>query len=795
MKRSPLLIFLLVVVALALPGAASAAEPKACPANLTVAGLALSGETCTDLGNGETEIDHPVLLSNKVVEIQGKMVLDVAHDHLRQKTVLVPLPLAVKDASGAPTTVLAGTLEVGNFRVCDLGKPFAPVGGGPPAVSIDGERVNTFDRLDIQSAQINCRIAPAVKVGEPALKLAVKLLKSSVELKQAFAVDENGTQVALPSTFGLDEQRGGRIFGNFTVRVALVTKEHDLRLALTAEVSRDKGFRPVSVGVEYTGQVAVLPGVTIRDPGVSFDPLNDTYGGRLRLSYPPGLNTRGVDLLVQDGELKRIGFDLGVPPPGIPIGPLNFDTIGMSFQRGGSTRVGTFGQTTTSPAQFQGRTSFTAGPTVPLPGGKSFKALVGDVDLTIQGPAIQLDGALTGINNLIRLGGARVLVARNPFRFEADATLAFPSQTNAIVRGKVFIGATSNAFTGLGTFNVQVPESIPVIGGQTLGGFAGVVSNKAVAGTVVVDPPLLKPRTVGVAFKYGAGFDIIDSITPFITVTPSRSIASASAAGGVKRVTFRNPRARKDVLIQLTGQAVRGVSIKGPHGRRLHATRAGRGLLAVPRLRAGRYTVTGRGIAKVQLQQVEDTPYLDPAPGIGTRPHAPVTAGTPVHVCWDIKHAPKGAVVDLFEDTNGRAATGREIAAGVPAKGCHDVATSDWEPGRHWVYGVVRVGKAPLSIRYWPIGITVTDPTRLGAPANLVAAPTHDGATLTWNPVEGASGYVVTATPVHPQDAPVQRANVLDPSAELSLRGAARWNVSVQAVDATGVIGNASAVV
>src|SRR5262245_13608802 len=153
MKRSPLLILLLVVIALALPGTASAAvEPKACPADLTVAGIPLSAESCTDLGNGQTEIDHPVLLSNKVVEIQGTMILNSSHDNMTQKSLLAPLPLAVKDASGSSTTVLAGQLTVGIFRVCDVGAPFDATGGRETDFFFDNTVVATIDRMDLNNS-------------------------------------------------------------------------------------------------------------------------------------------------------------------------------------------------------------------------------------------------------------------------------------------------------------------------------------------------------------------------------------------------------------------------------------------------------------------------------------------------------------------------------------------------------------------------------------------------------------------------------------------------------------------
>jgi hypothetical protein len=171
-----------------------------------------------------------------------------------------------------------------------------------------------------------------------------------------------------------------------------------------------------------------------------------------------------------------------------------------------------------------------------------------------------------------------------------------------------------------------------------------------------------------------------------------------------------------------------------------------------------------------------------------------VTAGQPAHVCWAIKNAPSGALVDLFEDQNGNLGTGRSIASGQPARGCFDVPTAGLEPGRHWVYGVVRVGEQPLNQRYWPIPITVVDPGALPAPGGVVVTPTADGAAVSWSPVDGAGSYVVRAEPVDEYAAePIEQdAAATSLSAALSLRGADEWNVTVQAVRSGGGRGNPS---
>jgi hypothetical protein len=161
-------------------------------------------------------------------------------------------------------------------------------------------------------------------------------------------------------------------------------------------------------------------------------------------------------------------------------------------------------------------------------------------------------------------------------------------------------------------------------------------------------------------------------------------------------------------------------------------------------------------------------------------------------VCWRIKNAPRGAVVDLFEDRNGNLGTGRQIAVGRPANGCFDVPTAGLEPGKHWTYGVVRVGDQPLNQRYWPIPITIVDPSALPAPQGVNVTPTADGASVSWDEVAGATSYIVRAEPSDEYDSePIEQdVPATATSTEVSLRGAQDWDVFVQAVGGDGGRGN-----
>jgi hypothetical protein len=98
---------------------------------------------------------------------------------------------------------------------------------------------------------------------------------------------------------------------------------------------------------------------------------------------------------------------------------------------------------------------------------------------------------------------------------------------------------------------------------------------------------------------------------------------------------------------------------------------------------------------------------------------------------------------------------------------------------------------APISARYWPIGIDVFDPAALPAPTGLAVTPTADGATVSFGDVAGANLYEIRAEPTEQGAAPPVRVQVASGAeSEISLRGAPSWNVFVQAADADGKLGN-----
>jgi hypothetical protein len=459
------------------------------------------------------------------------------------------------------------------------------------------------------------------------------------------------------------------------------------------------------------------------------------------------------------------------------------------------------GSKTTTPRSLQGRAKFTVGPAAG--GGNPFQ---GDMSLTLAGPSVKLAGNLFAVvaGKQIKLGDARVLIAVKPARFEAEANATLFD----IIQAHIFVGIVPQHFTALGEAAVTVPKEIKVIGGKRLGGFSLALSEVGVGSVITLDPPFIKPFAIGVGTTFKPiKFKFIDSIQQFITVKPSAAAARAAAAAGRGPValsaaqrTLRLPRTAGDVIVSVTGKrrVPRNVRLRMA-GRRLKVVRIGSGAkaaqFAIARPPAGRLTVSSPdALSRIDVGRVKEFPYLDPSPGFGTQPKGPITAGQAAKVCWKIKHAPRGAVVDLFEDQNGNLGTGRSIATGRQATGCFDVPTAGLEPGRHWVYGVVRVGNQPLNQRYWPVPLTIVDPSALPAPS-MALVPTADGASVVWAPVPGAGSYIVRAEPADEYDGePIEQdAAATSLSADLSLRGASKWNVTVQAVRSGGGRGNASA--
>ena len=795
------------ITAAAVPAPAGAA---ACPSDLTVAGVKVTGSDCEAQG-AETIVTNPRFGNSQAQKITGLAGLNGKMRLNSSKTEMTPEPATANLQLAVGTkTVFFGPIKVGKFELCEL----EPASTDPPGAledtptDPDADLSGKDSRVQDESGATNSTVYVPRGVGcreTPAFKLDFTTFE---DLGKLAGLDIGKFTGRLPTVAGFDDQKGGRVFMAAPLKLPQVfdteieengqKKKVPTFVALGIELSVDEGLKPFSGGFRLNRPIPLgIGGVSLDSLSGVADLINDRFGGGFQLTLPGG-KALGANVSFKDGNLASLGGDVALPTP-IPLfgGAISVTSIGGSFQ-GEKTQEGPGRAKTTTPRSIQGRAKFTVGPAAG--GGNPFQ---GDMSLTLAGPTVKLEGNLFAViaKKQVQLGSARVLVSVKPARFEAEANATLFE----IIKAHIFVGIVPKHFTALGEASVQVPDDIKFIGGQKIGGFSMALSDKGVGAVLTIDPPIAKPFVVGLGTTFSPfKFKRIDSVSQFITVTPSgvgparRGVVPVLAAA--QRVV-RLPRARGDVIVSVTGRkrVPRRVRLTMA-GRRLRVARVGTGakgvqfILANPP--AGRLKVSSPdALARIDVGRVREFPYLDPQAGFGQAPRGPVTAGAPARVCWKVKNAPRGAKVDLFEDQNGNLGTGRNIAIGRKANGCFDVPTAGLEPGHHWVYGVVRVGNQPLNQRYWPIPLTIVDPSALPAPANVTVTPTEDGAHVSWSPVDGAGGYVVRAEPADEGDGePIEQdAAATELSADMSLRGAPSWLVSVQAIRGGGGRGNSSA--
>jgi hypothetical protein len=794
-----------------LPGRALAV-PGPCAAGLTVAGQPVTGSECETNGDGSTTITNPKFGASGAVTIvaispapTAKMVLNAARSAMVPENVAIPLQLSVGDKG-----VLFGNISVGNNELCDVeaatADPPATVSDVPPNPDAAGAGARVQDTAGKTAAAVftpgavNCRTIPSFKLD----------FSNFNELGKLAGLDVGKLSAKLPTVAGFDDTKGGRVFTTVPIKLPKpfdqevdeggAKKKVPTFIGVAVEMSAAEGFKALPTGFRINKSIPLGPLSVDQLNGV-FDPNTDRVGGGFLLRLP-GNKALGAQVALQNGEIQKLGADIALPAPVPLFGPVSATSIGGTFTAGTTTSTtGPRGVTNTTPSAFQGRMKFIIKPGF----GGSNTPLNGDVSLTVSKPSYKLAGNLfTSFGSKqVKLGDAKILLVTSPFRFELEAN----ANIFEVIKAHGFLGIGDGHVTLLGDASVVVPKDIKFIGGQTLGGFSLAASEVGAGAVITIDPPLVKPFALGLGTKFSPfKLKIISSIDEFITIRPSSRSAGAARAAGVPvalaaaQKTVKLPKGLDQVSVSITGsrrvpRAVK-LSVKG---KRLVFGKVGSGgngvqyVLSKPP--AGTLTVSSRdAIKEIAVGRIREFPYLDPSPGFGSQPKGPVTAGQPAKVCWKIKNAPKGAVVDLFEDQNGNSGSGRSVAVGRPANGCFDVPTAGLEPGRHWVYGVVRVGAQPIDQRYWPIPLTIVDPAALPAPTAVTAIPTADGATVAWSPVANADGYVVRAEPVdeYAGEPVEQSVGGAELSAELSLRGAKDWNVSVQAISQANARGNLS---
>ncbi|MCU0306870.1 MAG: hypothetical protein MUE51_03710 [Thermoleophilia bacterium] len=749
----------------------------------------MTGDDCLVQGDGTIKITNPRLGNAGNVAVAGTMVLAANRSQLFSET---PVPFGLRVGA---QTVLAGPITVKDVRFCDL----APPNSGPPA----GLPFAPFSFLEEEDgglslsgvrlpAEVNCRLLPGVEFNSPTVSAGLKLLGLDV-------VGENG-----PVSFLVDNARGGRVAGVLPITLPppisapQAVGNSKARIGVLLEFSADNGLALIGLSGRYP-KGFTIPGTDIGFKSLRFSivPAENRFGGGASLTLG-GFRALG-DVEIKDQRLSRLGAVIALPSPGIAVFPpsLFVNAVGASFQ-GGETVKGPGGVRTEIPTTVTGTVGFGfTDPTGRLGVG-------GPVNVTF-GDGFRMDGSYCLITPVkpctAALGQARILVRRDPFRFEAQNTV---NVLSGLLVGSVFAGATLQPFhvTLLGNLTAKVPNKVPFVGGSTLGSLSAAVSDRGAGAVTRISNPFGEDPTVGFAAIWSP-FDIkvISSLSSVITVSATQAERGVQAQAAREHATrLRLKGGLGNLMVVVTGRrrAPTGAALRSTGGRlQVHRVPGANGrsvAFIVRNAPAGVLSATGPGIAKVEASRIGRYPYLDPSPGYGTRERPPVTAGTPVQVCWDVRQAGPGLTVELLEDQNGQLGTGRTIADGQPAKGCFAVPTAGLEPGRHWVYGIVkRPDGVALSARYWPIGITITDPAALPVPGNAKVAPTADGARVSFDPVAGAGAYLIRAEPTEEGAVPPVEVQVPDGSGtEVSLRGARSWRVTVQAEDPDGRPGNLS---
>gem|GEM_PF-5181894 len=769
---------LLATLQLAVNANTDEAEAAACPGNLTAGGLPVTGDECFVGGDGSVEITNPRLGDSEGVQVTGKMVL--RDGTMTAENSSSPLLITV-----GSQPVVAGDLTVGIAELCDIATPRSPdVIREPAPVEPDADDFATG--VDLLPRETGCRDTGAITVQAPNLEFAGRLAGMDLDVLRE-----------RPLVLGVDDARGGRVFGTFALTLPTPPFTGE-RIGLGAEFSSEQGLAPTSIAIDLPGRIPLaIPGVVVSDLLASIDPLNQRASAAARIILPSRIGLFG-SIAIDQGRLTQLGAELAFPRPVPLVAGVGLSTIGFDFETATSTSD-LNGRVTNSPASFVGEVTLIAGPSIAGRG-----PIIGDLAIRIAGPTFSLTGDMFAFDRKIKLASSRILVSTSPARFEAQTSLSFLD----IIAGRVFLGVTPNAFTGLGQVAFSMPKKLPFIGGKRFGGIQGVISDRGAGGLVTIDPPFFKPFSLGASVSFDpTSFRIVKSIQSLITVRPTRIGARGVGRDGFARLAaataeLRMPRGLPEALISIEGirgapDAVRfrsgGTSVKAV---RLF-TQDDVAYFGLKRPPAGPLKITSRSpISKIQLLRARPFPYLDPKDVYIQEPQPPVAAGTPVRVCWNIQHAPRGAVVDLFEDQNGSLGTGRQIASGRAPRGCFSVPTAGLEPGNHWVYGTIRVGAHPISSRYWPVPIVVTDRSALRAPSDVVVRRTRDGAKVTFEPVRGAAGYEVTAQPVGGSEGREVVSELLAvsdrPVADLSLRGARQWEIRAQAFGPDGSRGNLS---
>jgi hypothetical protein len=460
------------------------------------------------------------------------------------------------------------------------------------------------------------------------------------------------------------------------------------------------------------------------------------------------------------------------------------------------------------------------------------------------GPLAPGQSASNAVDNILRSGYAGVELANAAINFtppdllEATGTMNLPPLPFPVqfLKGTISIGIEPPHFTGEGSLTLVVPSYVPLIHGDTFGGVEALVSDEAAAAEASL-PQYCASVNLGfhtytectpkitflAAFNWTTGHVTVDmnggninnyATVPLLSASDARAgaVHVVNVIAGKQLATFTVKSAKGTPDVELIGPRVTGhrrhltlaTSKKfGNHSgalasidRKAHTESflvlvPSGGRWTVKRLRGPRITSVKVTVPRTKLKPPKAYPVaVERARDL---PKGTVSTGAKLTLHYSVPNAGSGTTVDVWAGTAPHGAGGVMIADGLPPSGAATWKLSGLASGRYYPYTIVSQDGIPVSIRYWPGSVEIVNasapPTPTGVQASLSDQPPYTLAAgqayVTWNQVQTASTYAVTATPAG-GGKPVVDAVPASQIADLLSLTPGRWSITVAAVGSAG---------
>jgi uncharacterized repeat protein (TIGR01451 family) len=633
-------------------------------------------------------------------------------------------------------------------------------------------------------------------------------------------------------------------------------------------------------GISFDSTLFGIPQLRLADGQISYQSAGDVWSGVAMLTWPHVLGV-DVNATIGQGKLDDLGVSFSCPavptsssqcagPPvsGSPTTGLVKPTIGavldlkdVSLEMRNLQGISYTPFIFTNPTlihvcvPFDHRTCPAQPPPPPPPeiegavivtalgeriiAGGSFTDLLdgaftasGEIGLApLYGGHFPIPTSTNGLESTLSAAKYGINIASGTVSFTppdtltASGTVLLPPEVN-FLKGMVNIGIDPPHFTAEGSLNLIVPPGAPILGGDSLGGVAALISDEAAAGEVSAS--ICLPSWLGrhcltqslvIAYVFSSGsfhFNLGGNINEYATVAQAASAATA----GANRFKVRVPSGRE--LASFTVHSVKGtpdVELISPtvHGRRLALTLAGSKrhgnhsgalaavlpsaheetfLVAMPP--SGSWTVRrlkGPKIASVRVsarRKARSLALPHAAPRASDLPKSTISTNGAITLHYNVPNAKPGTTVELWAGTGPHGAGGVMIADGLPASGSATWKLSGLASGRYWPYAIVNESGIPVSIHYWPGSVEVVNPAAPATPSGLEAAYASGQVLVGWNAVAAATSYAITATPSGGGAAVREAVPASQLGDQLTL-APGQWSITVQAVDAEDEAGLPSA--